>query len=128
MSSWKSLKFSQLASPEECHCCSLSFLTETKTKKGTIYLSYFFSSSLSTHLLNFGSPISVKKLRVCASVKRVERDGLHSLACTKRVCRFSRHATQNSLIKQTLELSSCLQCPSHMDCTELMTNAQTVLS
>ena len=40
--------------------------------------------------------------------------------------RFSRHATLNSLIKQTLG-SSCLQCSTHVDCTELMANAQTVL-
>ena len=41
----------------------------------------------------------------CAYVhcgKRVERDGLHGPSCTKSAGRFSRHATLNSLIKQTL--------------------------
>ena len=50
-------------------------------------------------------------LRLCASIcvahtchcgKRVERDGLHGLSCTNSAGRFSRHATLNSLIKQTL--------------------------
>ena len=42
-------------------------------------------------------------LRIRATVvKRVERDGLHSLSCFKSVGHFSRHATLNSLIKQTL--------------------------
>ena len=40
--------------------------------------------------------------RIRATVIRVERDGLHGLSCTKRAGRFSRHATLNSLIKQTL--------------------------
>ena len=43
----------------------------------------------------------------CHCGKRVERDGLHSLFCTKSAGRFSRHATLNSLIKQTLG-SLCL--------------------
>ena len=38
----------------------------------------------------------------CHCGKRVERDGLHGLSCTKSAGRFSRHATLNSLIKQTL--------------------------
>ena len=38
----------------------------------------------------------------CHSGKRVERDGLHGLSCTKSAGRFSRHATLNFLIKQTL--------------------------
>ena len=38
----------------------------------------------------------------CHSGKRVERDGLHGLSCTKSAGRFSCHATLNSLIKQTL--------------------------
>ena len=32
----------------------------------------------------------------------MERDGLHGLSCTKSAGCFSRHATLNSLIKQTL--------------------------
>ena len=36
----------------------------------------------------------------CHCGKRVERDGLHGLSCTKNAGR--RHATLNSLIKQTL--------------------------
>ena len=32
----------------------------------------------------------------------VEREGLHGLSCTKSDCRFSHHATLNSLIEQTL--------------------------
>ena len=35
-------------------------------------------------------------------VKKIERDGLHGLSCTKSAGRFSRHAALNSLIKQTL--------------------------
>ena len=38
----------------------------------------------------------------CHCGKRVERDGSHGLSCTKSAGRFSRHATLNSLIKQTL--------------------------
>ena len=38
----------------------------------------------------------------CHCGKRVERDGLHGLSCTKSAGRFSSHATLNSLIKQTL--------------------------
>ena len=39
---------------------------------------------------------------LCHCGKRVERDDLHGLSCTKSAGRFSRHATLNSLIKQTL--------------------------
>ena len=39
---------------------------------------------------------------MCHCGKRVERDGLHGLPCTKSAGRFSRHATLNALIKQTL--------------------------
>ena len=38
----------------------------------------------------------------CYCGNRVERDGLHGLSCTKSAGRFPRHATLNSLIKQTL--------------------------
>ena len=38
----------------------------------------------------------------CHCGKRVERDGLHGLSCTKSAGRFSRHATFSYLIKQTL--------------------------
>ena len=38
----------------------------------------------------------------CYSGRRVERDGLHGLSCTKSAGRFSRHATLNYLKKQTL--------------------------
>ena len=60
-------------------------------------------------------------LRLCANIcvahtchcgKRVDCDGLHGLSCTKSAGRFSRHATLNSLIKQTLgslDLLSMLQ-------------------
>ena len=41
-------------------------------------------------------------LRIRATVVKVERDGLHGLSCTKSASRFSRHATLNSLMKQTL--------------------------
>ena len=40
--------------------------------------------------------------RPCHCGKRVERDGLHGLSCTKSADRFSRHVTLNSLITQTL--------------------------
>ena len=48
----------------------------------------------------------------CHCGKRVERDGLHGLSYTKNAGRFSRHATLNSLIKQTvgsLDLLSMLE-------------------
>ena len=38
----------------------------------------------------------------CHRGEKVERDGLHGLSCTKSAGRFSRHATLNSLKKQTL--------------------------
>ena len=55
--------------------------------------------------------ISIVGLRLVANIcvahtclcgKRVERDSLHGLSCTKSASRFSRHAILNSLIKQTL--------------------------
>ena len=48
----------------------------------------------------------------CHCGKRVELDSLHGLSCTKSAGRFSRHATLNSLMKQTLgslDLPSMLQ-------------------
>ena len=51
--------------------------------------------------LRLGANICVAHTGHCG--KRVERDDLHSLSCTKSAGRFSRHATLNSLIKQTLE-------------------------
>ena len=50
--------------------------------------------------LRLGANICVAHTSHCG--KRVERDGLHGLSCTKSAGRFSRHATHNSLIKQTL--------------------------
>ena len=50
--------------------------------------------------LRLGANICVA--HTCHSGKRVERDGLHGLSCTKSAGRFSRHATFDSLIKQTL--------------------------
>ena len=50
--------------------------------------------------LRFGANICVA--HTCHCGKGVERDGLHGLSCTKSADRFSRHATLNSLIKQTL--------------------------
>ena len=50
--------------------------------------------------LRLGANICV--VHMCHCGKRVERDGLHGLSCTKSAGRFSRHATFNSLIKQTL--------------------------
>ena len=51
-------------------------------------------------MVSVSGPTSV--LRIRATVIRVERDHLHGLSCTKSAGRFSRHATLNSLIKQTL--------------------------
>ena len=45
----------------------------------------------------------------CHCGKRVERDGLHGLPCTKSAGRFSRHATLNSLIKGSLDWPSLLE-------------------
>ena len=48
----------------------------------------------------------------CHCGKKVERDGLHGLSYTKSSGQFSRHATLNSLIKQTigsLDLPSMLE-------------------
>ena len=50
--------------------------------------------------LRLGANICVA--HTCHCGKRVERDGLHGLFCTKKSGRFSRHATLNPLIKQTL--------------------------
>ena len=50
--------------------------------------------------LRLGANLCVAQM--CRCCKRVERDGLHSLSCTKSAGRLSRHATLNSLIKQTL--------------------------
>ena len=38
----------------------------------------------------------------CHCGKRIERDNFHGLSCTKSAGRFSRQASLNSLIKQTL--------------------------
>ena len=53
--------------------------------------------SIGVHL---GANICVA--HTCHCGKRVELDGVHRLSCTKSAGRFSRHATLNSLIKQTL--------------------------
>ena len=50
--------------------------------------------------LRLGANICVAHTGHCG--ERVERDGLHGLSCTKNAGRFSRHATLNSLVKQTL--------------------------
>ena len=50
--------------------------------------------------LRLGANICVA--HTCHCGKRVERNGLHGLSCTKSAGGFSRHATLNSLIKQTL--------------------------
>ena len=50
--------------------------------------------------LRLGANICVA--HTCHCGIRVERDGLNGLSCTKSAGRFSRHATLNSLIKQTL--------------------------
>ena len=71
--------------------------------------------------LRLGANIFVA--HTCHCGKRVERDALRCLSCTKSAGRFSRHATLNSLIKQTLEYLDLVR----VDGTELMANAQTVL-
>ena len=48
----------------------------------------------------------------CHCGKRVERDDLHGLSCTKSADSVSRHATLNSLIRQTL---GPLELPSVLD-------------
>ena len=50
--------------------------------------------------LRLGANNCVAHTRHCG--KRVEWDGSHGLSCIKSAGRFSRHATLNSLIKQTL--------------------------
>ena len=45
---------------------------------------------------------NIRVAHTCHCGRRVERNGLHGLSCTKCAGRFSRHATLNSLIKQTL--------------------------
>ena len=64
--------------------------------------------------LRLGANICVAHLWHCG--ERVERDGLHGLSCTKSAGRFSRHATLNSLIKQTLR---SLDLPSVLEPREL---------
>ena len=51
--------------------------------------------------LRLGANICV--VHTCNCGKIVEGDDLHGLSCTKSAGRFSRHATLNSLMKQTLE-------------------------
>ena len=76
---------------------------------------------------NLGHNLDVQQLRIsigsrlganicvahtCHCVKRVERDGSHGLSYTMSTGRFSRHATLNSLIKQTfgsLDLPSMIE-------------------
>ena len=68
--------------------------------------------------LRLGANICVA--HTCHCGKRVERDGLHGLSCTKSAGRFSRHATLNSLLKQTLgslDLPSMLE-PRGLDRTD----------
>ena len=67
-------------------------------------------SSFEFRLVYVSEPTSL--LRVLATVEKVERDGLHGLSCTKSAGRFSRHATLNSLIKQTL---GSLDLPSKLE-------------
>ena len=60
--------------------------------------------------LRLGANICVA--HTCDCGKRVERDCLHGLSCTKSAGRFSRHATLNSLIKHvlgSLDLPSMLE-------------------
>ena len=52
-------------------------------------------------VLRLGPNICVA--HTCHCGKRVDRDGLQGLSCTKSTARFSRHATLTSIIKQTLE-------------------------
>ena len=56
----------------------------------------------------------------CHCGKKVERDGLHGLSRTKSAGRFSRHATLNSLLKQTL---GPLELPSMLEPRELYRTA-----
>ena len=60
--------------------------------------------------LRLGANICV--VHTCHCCKRVERDGLHGLSCTKSAGRFSRHGNRNSLIKQTL---GSLDLPSRLE-------------
>ena len=61
-------------------------------------------------VLHLGANICVA--HTCHCGKRVERDGLHGLSCTKGAGRFSRHPTLISLIKQTL---GSLDLPSRLE-------------
>ena len=56
--------------------------------------------------LRLGAKICVP--HTCHCGKRVERDGLHGLSCSKSAGRSSRHATLKSLIKQTLSFLNLL--------------------
>ena len=60
--------------------------------------------------LRLGANICAAHTSHCG--KRVERDGLHGLSCTKSTGHFSRHATLNSLIKQ---MSGFLDLPSMLE-------------
>ena len=71
--------------------------------------------------------VNICVAHTCHCGKRVERDGLHGLSCTKSAGRFSRHATLKSLIKQAL---GSLDLPSMLEprgITDLMANVQIVL-
>ena len=54
--------------------------------------------------ISIGLPLgaNICVAHTCHCGKRVERDGLHGLSCTKSAGRFPRHGTLNSLIRQTL--------------------------
>ena len=51
---------------------------------------------------NLGLKLDDQQLRISVALRRGANNCLHGLSCTKSAGRFSRHATLNSLIKQTL--------------------------
>ena len=91
----------------------------------------FGSQRLNVPCKNMGRKLDEQQLRIsiglrleanncvahtCHCGKRVERNGLHGLSCTKSAGRLSRHATLNSLIKQTL---GSLDLPSMLELRRL---------
>ena len=82
------------------------------------------TNSFGFQLVYASEPISVLR---STPGERVEWNGLDGIFCTKGAGRFSRHATINSLIKQTLGSLDFPSCSSRVDCVELIANGQTKL-
>ena len=89
----------------------ISWMNDKRSNVFSYHQGKFGSQWLNVvHCKNLGLKLDDQQLRISFGLrltvnicgKRVQRDGLHGLSRTKSAGRFSRHATLNSLIKQTL--------------------------